>query len=99
MSELIEKIKLFHAIKLQPISKKKRRMWDHEIEKNLIFLNNIKECYIKIDRLEMMGKEAGSIKNRLCERVKKKQQPQPCERVLRWRGRKKKNMCCTICQF
>lgn len=56
MSELVNQIQLFHALKLNPISRKMKKIWEHEIERNLIITNNIKECYVFINTNDMKAR-------------------------------------------
>lgn len=78
----MEQIELFRFLKLNPVSQKKLKMWEQEIEKKFIILHNIKECYVLIDRNEIKEKER-SIKNISHGRV--------------LRPRKKKKRCCVMC--
>lgn len=105
MSERIDQIKLFHFLKLHPISGKELKIWECEIEKYLIDINNIKECFVIMDQKET---KASSIENQSSDRVlrpRKKnnkqftigvKKKQYCERVLRQR---KKKICCNMCYF
>lgn len=53
MCEIIEQIEFFHVLKLQPVSKKEVKRWEREIENNLIAINNVKECYVAIEPLNI----------------------------------------------
>lgn len=104
MSELINQIKLFRSLKLQPVSGKELKIWEREIENNLIDINNIKDCYVIMNQEEI---KASNIENQPSNRVlrlRKKnnkqftvmyvKKKQHCERVLR---QQKKKKCCSMC--
>lgn len=48
MKDLIEKIKFFHGLKLQPVKQKECKIWEAVIKKKLISEHNVKECYVRI---------------------------------------------------
>lgn len=81
MTELFHQNELFHALKLQPISEKKFERCEREIEKNLIRMNNIKECHVKLNKINT---EAVNIKK-----------PR-CGRALRQRKKRHCKMCCNL---
>lgn len=48
MSKLIDQIKFFHNLNLQPISKQEIEKWNKAIEENLIIQHGIKDCHVSI---------------------------------------------------
>lgn len=84
MSELkIEQIKFFHALNLQPISNVVLQKWTDKIEKYLIHVNDIKECFVSIQMID--ANYEIKIKNSLSS--------------ARYglRKKKKKKRCCCMC--
>lgn len=67
MSKLIEQIQFFHVLKLQPIFNKELERWEREIEKNLIAINNLKESYVLINKI-----------NEPCERILRVRRKKRC---------------------
>lgn len=51
MCKLIDQIKFFHALNLNPVAKENRQRWLHALEKNLLKLHKISECYVFIEKL------------------------------------------------
>lgn len=52
MGEIFEQIKLFHYLKLQPISKEEVKRWNRKVENYLRIMNNInRECNVVIERM------------------------------------------------
>lgn len=84
MKERIEQIELFHALKLQPISKRKIQIWVNVIKKKLITANNIKDCCVLIEKFEFPN----------IDNVDNKIESLSCKRGERIR---KKKRCCIVC--
>lgn len=68
MDKLIDQIKLFHSLNLQPISLGELKIWKFEIEKNLIRTNNIIQYHVKINQITI---EAKGVEKQLIERTKR----------------------------
>lgn len=75
MTELIQQIKLFRGLKLIPVSVKEIKRWECEIEKHLIKINNIKECYVRMYQKET---KPSSIKKQSCGRVLRQRKKKIC---------------------
>lgn len=53
MSELIAKIGLFHALKLKPSCEIECQIWENEINKNLINVYAIRECFVLLNQINV----------------------------------------------
>lgn len=82
MSELIAKIGLFHALKLQPSCENECRIWENEINKNLINVNAIRDCFVLLNQINVKT----NIKTNKQTNLKSKIES---DRVLRLRRKKK----------
>lgn len=80
MSVSIEQIILFNALKLQPKSGKEVELWKKEIEKKLIKLHKIEDCYVKIHQIiiekqlnqkRLIEIESGKLSNGRVTRIRK----------------------------
>lgn len=77
MSEIIDQITLFHALKLKPNSNEETIRWDFEMDKHLISLVHRNKCSVYIEKCVIRVKKA-----------KKKVEIQPSTRVLRSQKKK-----------
>lgn len=64
MSNLIDQIKIFHALNLQPICEHKRKIWELEIDKYLININKIKESFVKVENIKHIKKRTSRLKRK-----------------------------------
>lgn len=47
----IEQIKLFHSLKLQPISKNEVEKWCEKVNRDLLSVYCIKDCFVNIENM------------------------------------------------
>lgn len=52
MSEIIEKIKFFRSLKLKPTSNDEKIKWANAMDRYLISLYNINECFVLIENIK-----------------------------------------------
>lgn len=84
MSNLINQVLLFRALNLQPVSSIEIEIWNREIEKNLIKMNEIRESYVEINKT-VVNRSTVLMNIRKCS----------SGRVLRTR---KIKLCCKMCK-
>lgn len=96
MSEIIEKIKFFHSLRLKPTSNDETIGWTIEMDRHLISLFNLNECFVRVEKIKkkvvLIEKIEKSVV--LVEKTKKNDKIPSSSRVLRLRKKKK---CCYMC--
>lgn len=60
MSEIVEKIKFFHSLRLKPTSNDESIRWTNEMDRHLISLFNLNECFVRIEKIKKKDKIASS---------------------------------------
>lgn len=52
MTEIIDKIILFRALKLKPILKEESMLWETEMDKHIISTFDMNDCFVRIKKIE-----------------------------------------------